>query len=442
MKPRQLLILLIIVLIVAAVGALVQLRQHSEWQSKRAGEKLCPQLDPAKISTAVIDAGTDKIQLRKKGNTWRVTQRYGYPANLSKLKSIVFNLANEKILRNLEVNEANYGRLDLAPPEQSNGGIKLSLKNEKGQLIEAVVFGKRHRKDSRDRSPSPYGSTGSARYLRVGNTVAMVGNTYTELTTDPSEWLHEYFLNTKDLKMAKLTNSQGDVRWKLERSDVQGDWKLQGFNPDNENKQQQEEDGEGEEGKDEGDTEDDDEKEPKVLDKRVISQVNRAFRNAKFEDVADPELSPEDTGLNNPKTFTAIDKDDIKYLVRIGKEHKGDQYYIKVKASYVGPEEAPEDNTDQKTSENNGNNEKSEEPSFQEKLEKRKDKVNKINDRLSDWTYMASVDSVLKDRSEFITEKDQAKGGQGRGQKVPANLRKKLRQKGGGSAPPQPPSSP
>ena len=141
-------------------------------------------------------------------------------------------------------------------------------------------------------------------------------------------------------------------------------------------------------------------KEGENFDPAKASSLNYAMSSPSFDDVASPEASAEQTGMNQPILAKLETFDGFQYTLRVGGQTNENRYLqVEVDGNFAsertpGADEKPED---------------------KEKLDKEfTDKIAKLREQLKEqekfekWTYLVSnwtVDSLLKDRGEFMGEK-------------------------------------
>ena len=131
MTTRRFLLLLTTALI-AILGALyLSSLRHLERDPR--GGPILPGLD------AELDAITD-LRLRKGGpagivslhrtqpGNWTVTERRGYPADASKVRKLLLELSDAKIVEEKTANPANYAILGVEDPtDGSTGGVEIGI---------------------------------------------------------------------------------------------------------------------------------------------------------------------------------------------------------------------------------------------------------------------------------------------------------------------------
>ena len=76
----------------------------------------------------------------------------------------------------------------------------------------------------------------------------------------------------------------------------------------------------------------------KEVDSTKLSALGSALNYLRFDDVADPKLSPEQTGLDKPVIYEAMSKKGEKVTLRMGKSPAGEtKRYASVTVAFEAP---------------------------------------------------------------------------------------------------------
>ena len=410
MRKNQLVKLLIAAVVIGAIGLGIKIKKGRSWeaQDELIAKLVLPDFPVNDVERLEVTNKDGKVQLARRDGMWRVEQRHGYPADFGDISEFLRDLVDLKATQTIAVGPSQYGRLELLPPpappaegtdaseddsgdddgdkEEETTGTEVKFFGAGDKLLATLMLGKEHEKKS---DASPMGGMGGmmggmggggwpdGRFLLVpgSDDVVLVSKTFSSVTTKPKDWLEKEFFKIGDMQTGKLTQ-RDEALWEVKREKKGDDMKLLGL----------------EEGQDPDDSK--------------IRSISSAFSWASFEDVADPELSPEETGMDNPKVFTATDFDGFTYTVKVGKENKDSKYYIAVDIDYAGPDarEAEEGESDEDKAK------KDEE--FKKKQEENKKKAEDTKKRVDGWVYTVSkytVENVLKERTDLIKKKEEKK---------------------------------
>ncbi|MCF7853921.1 MAG: DUF4340 domain-containing protein [Candidatus Pacebacteria bacterium] len=384
MNWKQLLHLVIVLVLIAVFGFALRWWQDRATTSAGAetGDAVFPEFplnDIARVE--VLDAEQSCILAKKEG-TWKVVSRHDYPADFGQLRTFLVNLSNLTIAHTVAAAPSQYGRLSLETPAALPGqaGTEVLLQDDQENLIRRVILGKLHR------SESPHGGPGwpDGRYIRIpkegtDDLVALVTETFEAVTADATEWLDDSFIEVRDVVSASLRENE-EAQWMVTRDEPSGEFSLLGFTPTD----------------------------TKTADTSAMRSAATAFSYARFEDIADPALPPQDTGLDAGKVYSATTADGIVYTLSIGTKTEEGNYYVTVGVGYEAPPEAVgrSENDDAADGGNGVSPEDAEdEPSQADLREQARD----LHERFSPWTYLirgSTIENVLKPRSDFVKEEE------------------------------------
>src|SRR6185312_758206 len=205
MNLKQLGILIVLVVVIGGAGLMLHNQQKSSWKGGGAevGKKLLgddfPINDVASIS---VEHGTNKLNLARKDDFWRVRQRGDYPANFSQISDLLKKLRDLKIVQVEEIGPSQLARMDLASGQGSNSAVVVDFDDQSGRPIRTLLLGKMHMK----KSPAPSQMEGGAesfpdgRYVEVGTNsqqVALISDSLETLDANPDSWLNKDFFKVE-----------------------------------------------------------------------------------------------------------------------------------------------------------------------------------------------------------------------------------------------------
>ena len=384
MKTKQLITLVIAAVIVVIAGVMVSSSRQQAWDSSGAkgGGSVFAELPVNDVTAIEIIDGDTALKIAKKDGKWRVPGRFDYPANFSNISEFLRDLADLKAAQSVAVGPSQYGRLALLKPGEGDDagatGTLVNLYGDSDKKIAAVLLGKEHQRKSEDGGGGPMGMMGGGswpdgRYIMVPETkkVVLVSETFSAIKPQAQDWLDKEFFKIGDIKTASLQEDGNEV-WRVSRDTKAGEMTLAGL-------------AEGEE-----------------QDDSKVRSIKNAFSWASFQDVADPALAAEESGMDKPKVFSAEDFDGFSYTVTIGKKDASGKYYLSAQVSFDGPKErTPAEDEKPEDKEKN-------DAEFKKTLEENEKKAQEYKERLAGWVYLVSsstVDSVLKERKDLIKEK-------------------------------------
>ncbi len=376
MNRKQLILLIVAGAVIGGLGWYRYRDQHKAWEASdpKLGQKLLASFPMNDVERVTIRQAQGPLHLAKKNETWVVEERGDYPANFSNISDFLRKVWEMKVVQPVKVGAAQLARLELTAPDKgTNSGTLVEFKDKNGKLINSLLLGKKHMKESHGDSPFGGGGWPDGRYLMVGNdpkSVAVVSDALSTIEAKPEDWLNKDFLKVENPRAISVTTSNATNNWKLARAAETNEWKLADLKP-------------GEQ-----------------LDTGKSSSVTSALSYPSFTDVA-TNADPQATGLDQPLVASLETFDGFNYTVKLAKKSGEENYYFKVAVSAslpkertAGKEEKPEDKTKL-------------DKEFQEKKNKLEEKL-KAEKALEPWTFIVpkyTVDPLLKERKDLLVEK-------------------------------------
>jgi hypothetical protein len=274
-------------------------------------EKFLSDLPVNEVASVTITGPDGQVVLEKGQSVWEVKNRFSYPANFTKIAEFVKTLKDLKVGRTFAGSEETKNRLALFPPEQEkiakeNKGTKVVLADKAKKVLAEVIIGK-----PREGSA---GFGGQYLMLAKSDTVYLVDKELRDINPQGAQWINIDLMDVQADAVQEVicTSAKGETQqpvYALKRE-------KKGENPKFVNPP---------EGK-------------KVLDSKINS-VFGALSSLKIDDVADPALKPEDTGIGSGSCIKFSLFDGTVYTACPGKAVKDDpeKFYLTLKAAYVEP---------------------------------------------------------------------------------------------------------
>ena len=220
-----------------------------------------------------------------------VHERDGYAANAEPIIQLLRTIWDLNIVQPITIGPSQYGRLGLIAPDEAatpeEAATVLTFQDEAGKDLGALWLGKIYERS--EGRPDPFGggmaTSEAGRYVKRegNNAVYLVGETFSEVKTDPTEWIDKTFFKVEKIKSIAIQTKEKENDWKLERSAESEDFTLANASA-------------GEE-----------------LDQAKVSSMKNAFSNAQFEDVfigeakeANPTGTSTATGPPSPTMPSAL----------------------------------------------------------------------------------------------------------------------------------------
>jgi hypothetical protein len=376
MNRKQLGILLVLLVALGGAGLVLFKRQNASWSDAKPGigKKLLGDFPVNDVSRIVIKEGTNTLNLVKQDDRWRVKERGDYPANYSDISGFLLKARDLKVVQTETVGPSQLPKLQLAPARQGAGSaVTVEFKGQGDKLINTVLLGKKHLKKSNRPSQFGEGDEGwpDGRYVKLGDSaeVAVISDSLDNIEPKPAQWLDKDFVHVEKARSVEVVFPSATNSWKLTRETESGEWKLADAKP-------------GEE-----------------LDSSKIASVSSPLSSPGFTDIL-LSPKPEQTGLDKPAVVTIGTFDEFTYVVKIGQKTNDDfPLTVAVTAQIANERPAGKD----EKPENKAKLDKE----FSERRQKLEDKL-KQEQNLEKWTYLVAswtIDPLLKERSQFLTEK-------------------------------------
>ena len=375
MKSKQLLVLVVAAAALGGGGLLVLKNRQADYSRSTTdmGGKVLGTFDVNAVAGLRLTQGTNILNVLKSGDGWIVKERGGYPANFGEVAELVRKFSDLKVAQPQRVGASQLGRLELT----RDTATAVELLGTDGKALKTILLGKKHSKGgAEDSSPFGGGAMPDGRYVMVGDdlsSVAVVTDPLSSANPKPEEWVAKDFIKVEQPVFVEVTAAEATNSFQLTRTNELADWTLTDLKPG------------------------------EATDKAKLTPFSSALSSPSFNDVlVNPDLSA--LGLDKPTEVTVRTATGFAYKLRVGHPVGEDSYPVQVgvDASLVkertpGKDEKPEDKAKL-------------DKEFADKLAKQQEKL-KAEQALSKWTFTVSkwsLDSILKKRSELLTDKNAA----------------------------------
>jgi len=370
MKIKTLVILLIALCIIAGTWILVIRLQAPDLPQDQMGTSLLGQFPFNEITSITIKSAGNMVSLNKKADNWIVANRFGYPADFSKISGLVRKLKKLKIGRKFEASEETLPRLSLRAPDYADAvetekGIQVSLKGEKESGTICILLGK-------TRNTGDHMGMANGQYLKFCEDpdIYMVDNNFSYLEKEPVAWLDKNLSKEDKNNVKKISCLKPDKKrpvYSFERPEKGKDLEL--LNP----------------------------KTKKEVKKPALDRLAGALSSLRMEDVADPA---EASKLMDIKGSTRIEYQlfiGIIYRVYLSRECANDKpCYLKLEIDYQKPVEGEQGPSEDSAGQKEGQDPEKTSEGYALIAER-------MNEHLSKWVYI-----VPKwQHSAFVTDIDE-----------------------------------
>jgi len=330
MKTRTILILSAILCVAAALAyRSSEHKQMAVAPSASVGKKLFPDFKPQAISGISFTRANGTIAVTWSNNSWIAPAKYGYPANSDKIGNFLNGLSEIRIGQVVRVSEADLPKLSLLRPDASpstsvtGAGVSVELADDKGAKAVSFIAGKEFNSRFSGMEENPFaGDMPGGRYVKSGEYIFLIREIPANIPASVVEWLDTDLLTARIGDIDRITmTAPGRQPVVLVRIPGSGDLAPQNIATN------------------------------QVPDEEKIHRISAAFCNLQFEDVADPALSDEATGMDKPVVCSAELRDKRTLTILIGKYvEQGSRRYARVKAEFnPPPEPQPDSDTPEST---------------------------------------------------------------------------------------------
>ena len=292
MKPSKLFVLLIVAVALLALAYRSSHRRHVSPPSG-IGKKVLPGLNLEAVARVEIARDNNAPIVIVRGETgWSVTNLFGYPADMAKLRNNLLTLGEMKV-----------GDLQRGMNLDTNAVTLVDLQAASGKPLATLRLGKQYQRSGGEAS---WRSPAGGRYLSVAGDkrVFLVKESLTDFDGDAKDWVSTQLLNlpSSDIQTVELSSPTGQV---LTLSRATGSLQMPGLATNEE------------------------------LNVSQTYGIESAFGNLTFANVANPALADAQTGLAAPHLFRVTLKNGDVYTARIGSSVSTNQTdrYVRLSAT-------------------------------------------------------------------------------------------------------------
>ena len=214
MTPRNF-VYLAIAAALSVLFAVVSFASNNQWSTGRAtGAKLFPTLvsDASQIGTVEVRQGDNTVVLERTGGSWSLKNRGNYPADPSKVRTLLVGLAEADLVETKTRRPDRYAALELEDPADKNAKSRIvRLLGAKGNVMGEVVIGKK-RLDL-------LGTGKSGTYVRKpGDPQTWLASAELEASAAAKDWLKTSVFTTDAAKINRVTiEIPGEQPFRIER---------------------------------------------------------------------------------------------------------------------------------------------------------------------------------------------------------------------------------
>ncbi len=219
MNKKTIFILLVVLAVLAGVGRSILVRNsNTPGETGLMGSPLFKTLPANEIAQIIIDRPNDAVVLMKSDAGWIVKNRFGYPADFSKITDLIRKMKQTKVGRKFAATEAVSKRLSLMPPDhkasaESEKGTRIRLKDKNETVVVDILLGNTRKKDEKGVPDSQFVMPGG------GPDIYLVDQIFSSFETDAPSWLKKSPVTVKeeDIHRISCSGPDGNLRYAFER---------------------------------------------------------------------------------------------------------------------------------------------------------------------------------------------------------------------------------
>ena len=220
MNKKTLLILLVVLAVLAGVGrSILTDRPDDSVQNDAMGTVIFKRLPANEIASIIMDRPDDSVMLAKEKGVWVVQNRFGYPADFSKITDLIRKLKQTKVGRNFPASESVSKRLSLISPTDKGAAreekaTRIQMKDKGETLMVDILLGNTRKREEKGVPDSQFVM------LAGGTDIYLVDQIFSAFDTDASSWLQKNPINVtqEDIQKIACVGPDGTLRYSFERA--------------------------------------------------------------------------------------------------------------------------------------------------------------------------------------------------------------------------------
>jgi hypothetical protein len=391
MKGSKLVGLIVIAAVLAALAWFTAGRSRQRAAPSQVGKRVLPDLAVNDIERLTVTAPGATAAVARAASGWVVPAKFNYPANFEKISGALRALADLKVGQVMHLTPAQKAELNLVAPDSAgaaatNGGAgtRVLLAGAAHKPIAAFVLGKNHLRQPPSEAMGSWGGYPDGRYLALPDGAAyLVTETLDEFAAADTAWLDMGFIsvNTPDLQRLRISVTNRSA-YTLARPTPTSELQPDGLATN------------------------------ETVESSRLSQLTGALGFLRFEDIADPQLAPAQSGLDQPSAIVAETQDGHCYTLKIGRQAPAtDRYYAMVAVAFQPPAET---NllADAAAGAAGAATNAAERAAKAEEIRKKAEAATTLNAKLSRWIYLLSastVESLTPERAHLLKHAEEPK---------------------------------
>ena len=220
MNKKTLFILLVVLAVLAGVGRSILMDRSDESASIDAmGAVIFKRLPANEITSISIHRPDDSVMLVKEKGIWVVQNRFGYPADFSKITDLIRKLKQTRVGRNFPASESVLKRLSLISPTDKGAlredkASRIQIKDKDQAVMVDILLGNTRKREEKSVPDSQF------IMLADGTDIYLVDQIFSPFDTAAPSWLQKNPINVTQKHIQKIAcvGPDGAVRYSFERA--------------------------------------------------------------------------------------------------------------------------------------------------------------------------------------------------------------------------------
>jgi hypothetical protein len=199
MTPRAVLGLAIVTLIATSAAVWVTLQQPAAGPVQIGDEPAFPALRerPDAVAKITIASPTGGFTLARAGDRWVAADRYDYPVAAAKLRELIVQLSDMRLIEAKTSRPDRYARLEVEDVAEGASSRLIRLEDAEGTVLAEAIVGKQRQRLT--------GAESSGTYLRrPGEAQSWLASGGIELDEQVQDWLEEEIIALDGERVRRL----------------------------------------------------------------------------------------------------------------------------------------------------------------------------------------------------------------------------------------------
>ncbi|MEO8652357.1 MAG: DUF4340 domain-containing protein [Hyphomicrobiaceae bacterium] len=200
-KPQHFVVIAGATIVAVAWAAYLNSSANQRTAGGVEGRAMLPELARQASSLGSIEftKGDDKLTLERAGEQWKLKERGGYPVLADKVRALVVQLADAKLVEAKTAAKDRWSLLELEDPQDKDAKSALvRLLDAHGKPISEMIIGKTH--------PNAFGTGRGGIYVRrPGETQTWLASGEPSVTLDVKDWVDTAIYKADVPKFKRVT---------------------------------------------------------------------------------------------------------------------------------------------------------------------------------------------------------------------------------------------